>query len=321
MSEEKNFEAILSKIISLKEMINKAEQFKNKVRPDVYEKVMRDYSEQLNEYNSQMSGMGGEINVKIKNLDKDIEDLTKKIDSIQGQKEEIELRYMVGEMREDDYNQKINTLNSNKKQYDDSLIILSKSRNDFEELIKKFAKQDSFTKTFEAPYEPPKKSFQTDVDAEIEAKFDSKDDFLSETTFSFSDQEKIPEKEPEESEHEYVHSEVKTTETLAQDAFSGKIQTPTSDDFEPIKTVQSVTEELIKSKDSFDETFDSLFQEDDGDAVSEEESPEEEEEEELTSVMFEAQDDSENSIKCPKCGFENRPDAWNCEKCGSPIIL
>ncbi len=319
MSEEKNFEALLSKIISLKEMMKKAEQFKDKVRPDVYQKVMVDYKDQLDEYNSQLSGMGGEINIKIKNLDKDIEELTKKIDFLEVQKEEIELRFMVGEMSEDEHQIKMNTINQNKKQYDDSLIILSKSRKDFEELINKFSKQDDSPGiSMEESFEKPKPSFHSNVEAEIEAKFDSKDDFLSETTFTFPEKtEEAPEKD-----EVYSASKVKLDETIAQDAFSGKAPSPSPGDFEPIKTVQSVTEELTEPKDSFDETFDSLFQEDDGEIEGgAESSVEEEEEEDLTSAMFESQDDSENSIKCPKCGFENRPDAWNCEKCGSPIIL
>ncbi|MBN1151447.1 hypothetical protein JXA84_09535 [candidate division WOR-3 bacterium] len=318
MPEERNFEAILSKIISLKEMISKAEQLKDKVRPDVYDKVINDYFIQLESYNSQLSGMGVEVNQKIQSLDKDIDELTKKIDYIQIQIEETEFRHMLGEIREEEYQQKNNTFALNRKQYEDSLVILSKSRKDFENLIGKFSTQNSYAETPVVKQETPKKGFPVDADDEIEAKFDSKEDFLSDSTFSFSDS---PDKEPQQNKIEYASEKPDFEEPLVKDTFSVEAKKPESSDFEPIKTVQSVTDGYSKPKDSFEDSFDSLFQEDEEEDMTQEEPPSEEEDEDITSEMFETQDESENTIKCPKCGFENRPDAWNCEKCGSPIIL
>lgn len=319
MPEDRNFEAILSKIISLKELIKKAEQLKDKVRQDVYEKVVNDYLIQLENYNSQLSGMGAEVNKKIQNLDKDIDELTKKIDYIQIQIEENEFRHILGETSDEEYQQKNTTFALNKKQYEDSLIILSKSRKDLENLIGKFSTQSASKEIPAIKQEIPKKGFPIDADDEIEAKFDSKEDFLSDSTFSFSDSQ---EKKPRGAESKFTAQRPVLEKPLVKDSYSVEAKKSESNDFEPIKTVQAVTDEYAKSKDSFEDSFDSLFQEEE---VVESETAQDETplegEEDITSEMFESQDESENTIKCPKCGFENRPDAWNCEKCGSPIIL
>ncbi|MEO0293639.1 MAG: zinc ribbon domain-containing protein [candidate division WOR-3 bacterium] len=102
MSED--FAKIKTEIEDVKEKLRKIEEKRGSVSESVYRKVKEDYERRLKDLTGKIAGQKELIKESLKEITTKKESLRTKLNELQEQLEEIELRHSIGEYTEDQYN-------------------------------------------------------------------------------------------------------------------------------------------------------------------------------------------------------------------------
>jgi chromosome segregation ATPase len=301
--------AIKAAIDDIKEKLSKIENKRGSIRDSVYQKVKRDYEVRLGDLNGQLAGKKESLKESLKEITTKKQPLKSKLDVLQEQLEEIELRHSIGEYSD--------------AQYDSMSGEIKEKMSEIEKDLESIKKEEKETKELLGEH-------GVDVEEEIES-------------------EEIEEETEEEKAAEEVQEEplpeVSKEDMIAEELFTGKEKTV--EESESVISNASAAEEENKAMLEVQEgnpargaeLFD--LSKEKGKEEAKKEPPEgsAEEEDWLSSLEQELNEEAEeeknvgktekagNAEKneeelvsiCPKCNYKNRPDAWYCENCGSEL--
>jgi len=307
--------AIKTAIEDIKEKLSKIESKRGSIRDSVYQKVKQDYQTRLDELNGQLAGKKELLKENLREISEKKQPLKSKLDVLQEQLEEIELRHSIGEYSDAQYESMSGEIKEKMSEIEGDLESIKKEEKETKELLGEG---------------------ELDIEEETE-------DFEEET-----EEREVSEKEEL---YEEPLPEVSDENMIAEELFSGNEKTAEESESvisnasaveEENKALRKVKKEGSKGK---EQLFD-LSQEEEGKEGDSLEGTKEEEdwlsslEQELNEeaeegkksdkvVSAEKKDVEEKSDKkeeqeglysiCPKCNYKNRPDAWYCENCGAEL--
>jgi uncharacterized phage infection (PIP) family protein YhgE len=319
MSEE--VAQIKSAIDDVKEKLEKIKGKKDSIRDSVYQKVKEDYERRLNALNEQLAGKKESLKETLKEIATKKQPLKSKLDELQEQLEEIELRHSIGEYEDGQYDSMSSEIKEKMAAIEGDLTSINKEEEQTMELLG----------------EPVDVIDEEAVGEKVE-------------------EEKVEEYKKEEDKEKEVEEEplpeVSEENMIAEELFTGREQT--AEESESVIPDVSVDKELRKEKEEEeeegedkDELFDMTKAK--SGAKTEEESSDglAEEEDWLSSLEQELNEEAEEKEKkgkkektdkkevkaekdeggggeelvslCPKCNYKNKPDAWYCENCGAEL--
>lgn len=315
MSEE--VAQIKSAIDDVKEKIKKVEAKKGSIRDSVFQKVREDYEKRLGVLNEQLAGKKESLKETLKEITTKKQPLKSKLDELQEQLEEIELRHSIGEYEDGQYESMSGEIKEKMGTIEGDLDSIKQEEKETMDLLG----------------EP------VDVIEEAAVAEKVEEDEIKE--------EKKEESKEKETEEEPL-PEVSEENMIAEELFTGKEQTV--EESESVIPDVSVAKEFQKEKkeDKGKEELFDLTKEKSG--LKEEEKStggSTEEEDWLSSLEQELNEEAEEKEKkgsehkkdnkevkaekeekgsgdelvslCPKCNYKNKPDAWYCENCGAEL--
>jgi ribosomal protein L40E len=309
-------DAIKTTIADTKEKLKKIENKKGSVSASIYKKVKDDYEKRLKDLNAQLAGKKESLKESLKEIATKRQPLKSKLDDLQEQLEEIELRHSIGEYTDGQYKSMSNEIKEKMDLIEGDLEAIKKEEKETKELLGEHEEEDLL------------------VDEKIEEIEETEED------------EKVEEEEKEiESE---PLPEVSEENMIAEELFTGKEITAEESEnvvsnVSAANAEKDVLIEQQKEQASGEELFD--FSEEESSETEKKETKKpsavSDEEDWLSSLEQELNEETEEGKKeeteeketetanknsgdelfsvCPKCNYKNRPDAWYCENCGSEL--
>jgi hypothetical protein len=309
--------AIKAAIEDVKEKLSKIEAKKGSIRDSVYQKVKKDYEVRLQELNGQLAGKKELLKESLKDISEKKQPLKSKLDVLQEQLEEIELRHSIGEYSDAQYDSMSGEIKEKMLEIESDLESIKKEEKNTKDLLGKEG-------------------------LDVEEGFE---DFIE----GKKEEEEVSEKE--ESEEEPL-PEVAEENMIAEELFTGNEKTV--EESESVMSAASAAEEenkalleVEKGESQGEEQLFDLSGEKEEEEIEKEASGDSQEEEDwLSSLEQELNEEAEEGKKtdkvvkaeetaiagkvekeegeglfsiCPKCNYKNSPDAWYCENCGSEL--
>jgi hypothetical protein len=313
--------ALKTAIADTKEKLKKIENKKGSFSDSIYKKVKNDYEQRLKDLNAQLVGKKESLKESLKEIATKREPLKYKLDDLQEQLEEIELRHSIGEYSDGQYDSMSNEikekmeaiendLNAIKEEEKETKELLGEQAEDMKEDILDEEKIEAIEETEEVK-EEEEKEVETEPLPEV-----SEENMIAEELFTG--------KEMTAEESESVVSNVSAANAEKDALLEQQNEQITSDEelFDFSEEESTVTEKKGTKKTSAVSTEDedwlsSLEQELNEEAREEDKEAKKEEEKEKEKAGKDKGD--ELFSMCPKCNYKNRPDAWYCENCGSEL--
>jgi hypothetical protein len=297
--------AIKATIEDIKEKLKKIENKKGSVRDSIYKKVKEDYEKRLKELNGQLVGKKELLKESLKEIAGKRKPLKSKLDDLQEELEEIELRHSIGEYSDEQYEsmgQEIkekmelieNDLDNIRKEEKETKELLGEGAGDLEELEEEEIEEKEEKKEEEIEEEPlPEVSGEDKIAEELftgeEITAEENESVLS--NVSSASEEKDTNFKSGEELFDFSEEEVGSTDNKTAEKKS--IDTGEED------WLSSLEQELNETTEKEDSTI----------TKKEEKGQKEEKKDKVDELV----------CLCPKCNYKNRPDAWYCENCGSEL--
>lgn len=268
--------------------LQKIEEKRDTVKPEVFEKVKQDYQKKIDQVTGELLRKRDVLESEFKTVEKEKKELSTKKVAIDMDIEELELRYSIGE-------------------YDDETFkkLSREMQHKLAEIEKHLKSTDDRTGWMKDLLTMEKKG----VDEEV-------------TVTEKRIEEKIEERvEPKVEEEEKVEEEVVEEKVVVPEKVAEE-KTPALEEIiaeirEPEETAEAVEKEVKEET----VLLDDMLKE--GKEAKEETKAVPEKEIEIEEHILsktEAFRETPKKIVCPKCGFANNPDSWYCEKCGAEIL-
>ncbi len=323
MSEE--VAQIKAAIDDLKEKLSKIEGKKGSIRDSVFEKVKEDYENRLETLNNQLAGKKETLKETLKEMATKKEPLKSKLDDLQEQLEEIELRHSIGEYSDGQYDSMSGEIKEKMGTIEGDLQALKKEEEETKELlgepqdvIEEQAIEEKVAEEVDEG-EGSEKEKEEEVVEEEPLPEVSKENMIAEELFTG--------KEQTVEENESVLADVSASEEGKGSFLEGQEEKAKSDeelfDLSEGKVGEPKGQKVSEKKPSGGSTeeedwLSSLEQELNEEA--EEKEKKEGKAEKVEKVEKVEKDGGEELVSlCPKCNYKNKPDAWYCENCGSEL--
>lgn len=311
MSEE--VAQIKAAIDDIKEKLKKIEGKKETIRDSVFSKVKQDYEKRLQTLTSQLAGKKESIKETLKEMATKRGPLKNKLDDLQEQLEEIELRHSIGEYSDGQYESMSGEIKDKMEEIEVDLQAINKEEEETKDLL-----------------EEPVDVIEEEVVEEIVKE--------EEVVVSNEKEKEIVEEEP--------LPEVSKENMIAEELFTGKEETAQEEE----GALLAGHKEQSKSDEDlfvFSEEKEGTEAKVEATAAGEASSEATEDEDWLSSLEQELNEEAERKAEkgvkateeekaekvkapgkntggelvslCPKCNYKNKPDAWYCENCGSEL--
>ncbi len=311
--------AIKAAIEDIKEKLDKIEGKKGSIRDSVYQKVKRDYEVRLEDLNGQLAGKKESLKESLKEIAVKKEPLKSKLDVLQEQLEEIELRHSIGEYSDAQYDSMSNEIKDKMSDIEKDLDSIKKEEKEAKELLGEHGVKIEEEESEEIEEEKMEVGEGKEEEEEIEEEplpEVSEEDMIAEELFTGT------EKTVEESENVISNANTVEKENKAlREAKEGKsVSEDQLFDMSKEKEEKTVEEEPSGDAQEEEDWLSSLEQELNEEAGEEKKTEETDKTEGAENK--EKPEDKENGelySVCPKCNYKNRPDAWYCENCGSEL--
>ncbi|MBN1694916.1 hypothetical protein JW879_05915 [candidate division WOR-3 bacterium] len=299
--------AIKAAIEDIKEKLSKIEGKRGSIRDSVYQKVKRDYEVRLEDLSGQLAGKKESLKESLKEITTKKKPLKSKLDVLQEQLEEIELRHSIGEYSDAQYDSMSGEIKEKMSEIEKDLESIKKEEKETKELLGEHGIE------VEEEAEPEEVEGEQEEDKEEEEEKQeplpevSEEDMIAEELFTGE------EKTVEESES--VISNASSAEEENKALLETREGNPKrgAELFDLPKEKERAKKEPEGGSAEEEDWLSSLEQElneeaeqEKGAGKTEKEGKAEKSDEELVSI-------------CPKCNYKNRPDAWYCENCGSEL--
>ncbi len=301
--------AIKAAIEDIKEKLNKIEAKRGSIRDSVYKKVKEDYEARFRDLNGQLAGKEELLKESLKEISEKKQPLKSKLDVLQEQLEETELRHSIGEYSD--------------AQYDSMSSEIKEKMSEIERDLESIKKEEKETK-----------DLLGEQGLEFEEKFEEEEKEKAEAELKEDETEAEP--LPEVSEENMIAEElftgnektVEESESVVSNASAAEEENKALLEVEK-KKMQGEEQLFDLAGEKEDESGGESSEEEDWLSSLEQELNEESEEKKSDkAVKIEETGKEENSGKeegeglfiiCPKCNYKNRPDAWYCENCGAEL--
>jgi chromosome segregation ATPase len=309
--------AIKTAIEDTKEKLKKIENKKGSVSASIYKKVKEDYERRLEDLSGQLAGKKESLKESLKEIATKRQPLKSKLDDLQEQLEEIELRHSIGEYSDGQYESMSNEIKEKMDLIESDLEAIKKEEKETKELLGEHTKD-------------------LDLEEEIEETREEEE--------AVSEEEKEPEEEPlpEVAEENMIAEELFTGKEMTAEESESVVSNVSDANAEKDDLPEQQTEQVTGGEELFD------FSEEESGPTEKKETKTHsavsaEEEDWLSSLEQELNEGSGEDVKerepekakntekaekkpdeelvslCPKCNYKNRPDAWYCENCGSEL--
>ncbi len=304
---EKVFEVVeelLNRRNDLEKKLDKLEKMKEQTKPNVYKKVKGDYETRLSEVNNELLSYSASLKESMNALQPQLEKITEQINEIDDIIEELKVRFELEEFTKDEYD-------NQSKEHLRKLEELKKQKEIHENEIKQV---QSMLQQIEKTENNFLEESLSDIGEETLIEEVTEEDFISES---------------DNNDNMGIVSSDKVLEELED--------TEDINDINDMGDISDIDDSLIDDTDIENgldglDDLESLEDEFGGDDINSlaDELSDELGLEELDDVVADSdiihEDDLQldgggevEGIKCPKCGFVNKPDAWFCEKCGADL--
>ena len=308
MSEE--VAQIKAAIDDLKEKLSKIEGKKGSIRDSVFQKVKEDYESRLEALNAQLAGKKESLKENLKEITVKKQPLKSRLDVLQEQLEEIELRHSIGEYSDAQYGSMSGEIKEKMSEIEKDLESIKKEEKETKELLGEQGSDIEEEKVEEIEeIKVEEKAGEEEAEGEPLPEV-SKENMIAEELFTGK------EKTVEESES--VVSNVSTAEEENKALLEEQKGQPKSEeqlfDLSKEKVEEATEKESSGGSPDDEDWLSSLEQE-----LNEEAEGEKKVEKTEKAEKAEKKDGEELVSMCPKCNYKNRPDAWYCENCGSEL--
>ena len=306
--------ALKSAIEDLKEKLDKIESKRGSIRDSVYQKVKRDYEVRLEDLNGQLAGKKESLKESLKEMAVKKEPLKSKLDVLQEQLEEIELRHSIGEYSDAQYDSMSGEIKEKMSEIEKDLDSIHNEEKETKELLEKQGVEVEEEEGIEEVEGEKVEDKEAEEEKEEPLPEVSQENMIAEELFT--GQEKTVE------ESESVISDASTAEKENEALMEARKGTAMSGEqlFEMPKEKEAAVAEGESSGGSEeDEDWLSSLEQELNEEAEEEKKVEEGGEEGKSEEKAEAKEGGELHSMCPKCNYKNRPDAWYCENCGSEL--
>jgi septum formation inhibitor MinC len=303
--------AIKAAIADTKEKLKKIENKKGSFSASVYKKVKEDYEKRLNDLNGQLAGKKESLKENLKEIATKRQPLKSKLDDLQEQLEETELRHSIGEYSDGQYESMSSEIKEKMDLIEGDLEAIKKEEKETKELLGEHTDE---------------------LDLEEETEETREEEAVSE-------EEKEPEEEPlpEVAEENMIAEELFTGKEITAEESGSVVSNVSAGNAEKDVLIEQQTEQITGGEELFDLSEEESSPAEEKVANKNSTVPTEEEdwlsslEQELNEGTEEEGKETEKGTKtgkkgeeelvslCPKCNYKNRPDAWYCENCGSEL--
>lgn len=311
MKNENSFEELLLKIEEINQWLENSEKHKSRVSKNVFKKVHDEYINRLNLITKELGNKKNEIEIRLNQLIKEVEDLNSNISLNNEKLEEYEFRKLTGEIDKKLFDEKMPEIKIKISQLLEKKEKREKSRKELESILSntniKLDKTIVETK-IKIPEEKMSPKVLEDIidTSKVEKQKVNKDSTDPLSAYSDKKIDKIqsfhapmpkPKKEEEDKKKEFsakISKPSKEFESTFDNVFDNNVFSDGEEPFnESLFSSESQFNNTIKKKTNT-ESLDEFF------------------------LSNKTKEQSE-LIKCSKCGAENKANAWNCENCGETL--
>jgi len=286
-----DIEMLISQRESVEEKLKKLETMKPTIRESVYNKIKSEYLEKLTEIEEKLSAEKTYLLREIEQLEAEEEEMSKRVDELSEEIDELNVRYNLDEYAEDEFKQTLEHKNAELEDYrrildekrQKKIKILKIAGNNQEQIQADEKKPDEDESAFIPKIIVEENLLEAVVEPEAVGEID------------LNAQDAYEERSPMDN--------ILQPDIVNESAFSLGDDLPKNEKFvtdNPLEmngeNVERMTS-LDASLDDIEKMFDASLG---GDGTDSQEQIE--------------------GLKCPKCGHMNKPDLFNCEKCGSELL-
>jgi len=286
-----DIEMLISQRESVEEKLKKLDAMKPSIRESVYNKIKNEYSEKLNEIEEKLSAEKSYLLREIEQLEADEAEMSKRADELSEELDELNVRYNLGEYAEDEFKQAVEHKTAELEDYkrirDEKREKKIKIKEIAGENEESAIVNEEKTEEDESSFIPQIIVEENLLEAVVEPEAVGEIDLNAER----SGEERSP------------MDNILQPDIVNESAFSLGEDLPKNEKFVTDNPLD-MNGENIERMASLDASLDDIEK------------------------MFDASlggGDADNQeqiegLKCPKCGHMNKPDLFNCEKCGSELL-
>ena len=291
---EQDFEALQAKRNDILTKLSILEDKRETTKPEIYERVKKDYQDRLKRVDEELSGMRETIEKQLEEILGRKEELSREIAALQDELEELALRHSIGEYTDEVFSE----LEGERKEKLEPL----------EEDLRGLEEREAVLKELVAVEGPPKPEEPVEVEAPVAVEEPAE---AEEPVRLEEEAEPVPVSGETLAEGKALKESEQELEDLIKELEETGIGV-SEDQEEPLEIVEKVLEG--EPKEPIDRDKEILTEEE----VFKEES------EKLAEVSKDTEESEsklgETGLVCKKCGTLNKSDSWYCEKCGAELI-
>ncbi|MGE3062606.1 MAG: hypothetical protein AB7T10_03135 [bacterium] len=302
---------------SIIEKLKKLEIMKPQIREAVYLKIKTEYEQQIEEILKKLEKEKGYLLEEIKRMKSEENKILSKLEDLEINREELNVRFTLNEFSEEEHLQRKSLLEGEIEDTKTKVQELREKRRSFEQLTEeKTAESEEKEKTVS---QPPTEEAKEILDAEEHAEVSSViDETLPVELQSFDsiipDTAKVPPAESDSNNFKEITIEEKIPE-IKESSIDNIISV------DILKDESFSLGEDVKKEDKLinENPLEAAKGEKDED-LSEFAKMLDNQMEPLGTLSSEQVPGNIEGLTCPKCGYVNKSDLFNCEKCGSELL-
>ncbi len=263
------------------------EEKKDTVKPAVFEKVKRDYDDKIAAVTRELLGKKEYVEQELKTVESDRKKYSSLKEGIETELEELELRYSIGEHDDDTFKQMERELRHKLTEAEKGIKSVTERTAWMQDLLSLKGAAEPTTILGEEKAEEiiPTREEVFKEEPKLEPEAQAEPEEKHEEKPEEKSGEEVPAAEPKKEEKfkfEDFFAELKGGPKKAAEEPPAKPEPPVEEPKSDLAKDLEIEEHIFSKQDAFRE--------------------------------------QPKKIVCPKCGFDNNPDSWYCEKCGAEIL-
>lgn len=280
-----DIEMLITQRESVEDKLKKLEDMKPSIRESVYIKIRSEYAEKMREIDEKLAAEKTYLVQEISQIEAEEAEMSKRMEELSEEVDELKVRFSLGEYSEEEYNQ---TLSHKSEELEDYGRILEEKREKRNKIMQ-IAGEPQRPQPAEEPLPSDKEEEDSNLDISTVLT-----DTQSKGEIDFAAGESREESSPMDN--------ILQPDIINESSFSLGEDVPKDEKFINENPLDMAGGEQVNRMESIDASLDDIEKMFDASLRSDE--PHEQIE----------------GLKCPKCGHINKPDLFNCEKCGSELL-